>query len=67
LQQAFIDVNEDRTEVAAVTAVIVGEESADPGRPPPPIVFDADHPFLDVIRDDSTGVFLFAGRVMAPR
>jgi serpin B len=66
LQQAFIDVNEEGTEAAAVTAVIMGEESADPRRPPPPIVFHADHPFLYLIRDDTTGVILFAGRVVAP-
>jgi serpin B len=63
LQQAFIDVNEEGTEAAAITAVVMGDESA---WLPPPIVFHADHPFLYVIRDDTTGVILFAGRVVAP-
>jgi serpin B len=60
--QAFIDVNEERTEAAAVT-VLVGAEAA----PDQPIRMVVDRPFLFVIRDNPTGTILFVGRVMDPR
>jgi serpin B len=65
LQQAFIDVNEGGTEAAAVTAVIMSTESAEVVAPPS-VVFHVDHPFLYLIRDDTTGVILFVGRVVDP-
>ena len=36
------------------------------GVAPPMPVFRADHPFLYVIRDPSSGVILFVGRVANP-
>jgi serpin B len=65
LQQAFVNVDEAGTEAAAVTAVAVGTighgwSSAQP------IAFHADHPFLYLIRDRTTGAVLFIGRVVDP-
>lgn len=57
-------VDEDGTEAAAATAIMVGTASA-PGDPP--IEIRADHPFLYVIRDANTGAVLFVGRVLDPR
>lgn len=61
VHQAFIAVDENGTEAAAATAVIVGETSA-----PPPAALDIDRPFLFVIIDRPTGATLFIGRVLDP-
>ncbi len=62
LHKAFVEVNEEGTEAAAATAVVMGLRSM----PPPTPVFRADHPFLFLIRENSTGSVLFLGRVMDP-
>ncbi|MCX6250220.1 MAG: serpin family protein [Bacteroidetes bacterium] len=65
IHQAFIDVDEKGTEAAAATAVIMMTTSA---RPSPDIkVFDADHPFVMVIKDNTTGSILFFGKIMIPK
>lgn len=61
LHKAFVDVNEAGTEAAASTAVVAGAASL-----PPPATFHADHPFIFLIRDHSTGTILFVGRVANP-
>ncbi|CAH1780308.1 unnamed protein product [Owenia fusiformis] len=61
LHKAFVEVNEEGTEAAAATAIIIGVTSIQF-----PIEFRADHPFLFVIRDDVTKAILFMGRVMQP-
>ena len=63
LHKAFVDVNEEGTEAAAATGVMV-EATAAPMRP---IEFRADHPFIFMIRDDKTQSILFMGRVMNPK
>jgi len=65
LHKAFVDVNEEGTEAAAVTAIEMGTTSIDPN-PPPVFTFVADHPFVFVIQDNSTGNILFIGRMMNP-
>ncbi|XP_019259387.1 PREDICTED: serpin-ZXA-like [Nicotiana attenuata] len=64
--KSFIEVNEEGTEAAAVTAatmmigcsgVMIKEE---------PIDFVADHPFLFLVKDDATGVVLFIGTLLNP-
>lgn len=61
VHQAFISVDEQGTEAAAATAVIVGLESA-----PPPATLTADRPFLFLIQHDPTGEILFLGQVTDP-
>ena len=62
LHKAFVEVNEEGTEAAAATGVVVRVTAA----PAEPVVFKADHPFLFLIRDNRTGAILFLGRVMNP-
>ena len=65
LHKTFIDVNEEGTEAAAVTAVEISETSYNPDEP---VIryFIADHPFLFAIRENSSGTILFMGRVNKP-
>jgi len=64
LHKAFVDVDENGTEAAAATAVIMMKASMpSPGEP---VVFRADHPFLFLIRDRTTGSVLFVGRLCDP-
>jgi serpin B len=62
LHQAFVDVNEEGTEAAAATAVVMARG----GPPERPVSFRADHPFLFLLRDNRTGSVLFLGRVTDP-
>jgi serpin B len=64
LHKAFVEVNEEGTEAAAATAVVIGLRSV--AAPKLPAVFRADHPFLFLIRERSTGAVLFLGRVINP-
>jgi serpin B len=63
--KAWIEVNEEGTEAAAATAVVMALNGM-PTRPEEPKVFRADHPFFFVIQDNSTGRILFMGRVSDP-
>ena len=60
LQKVKIDVTEKGTEFAAVT-VITMVTSAMPVTPPQKIVFDADRPFVYLIRETSTNAILLIG------
>ena len=62
LHKAFVEVNEQGTEAAAATALVM--KAASIAAPPP--VFRADHPFIFVIRDVESGAILFMGRVADP-
>ena len=65
MQKTFVEVNEEGTEAAAVTGmVVVGFGRV--GAPPPPIPFFANRPFLYFIKERSTGVILFMGRMDNP-
>lgn len=61
IHKAFADVNEEGTEAAASTAVMISKRAI---KITP--VFRADHPFLFLIRDNETGGILFIGRVADP-
>ena len=65
IHKSFVEVNEQGTEAAAASATIMfgsclfstKEEEID---------FVADHPFLFMIREDTTGTLLFIGHVLNP-
>lgn len=62
--KAFVDVNEEGTEAAAATAVVMMRAGGMPMAPQ--AQFLADHPFLFFLRDTSSGAVLFVGRVVEP-
>lgn len=68
IHQTFVEVAEYGTEAAAATAVVMGiATSVGPGpAQEPPKVFNADHPFIFVIQQKSTGNILFMGRMSNP-
>lgn len=61
VHQAFIAVDEEGTEAAAATAVVMAETSAPIAEP-----FVVDRPFLFVLHDVEFGTPLFLGRVVDP-
>jgi serpin B len=61
IHQSFIEVNEEGTEAAAATAIIMEATSI-----PEYKEFIADHPFLFLIQHKETGAILFMGKVMNP-
>jgi len=61
VHQAFIEVNEEGTEAAAATAVVVGLRTARRKRQ-----FFANRPFLFMVYDFNLNVPLFAGKVVDP-
>jgi len=61
VHQAFIEVNEEGTEAAAATAVVVGLRTARRKRQ-----FFANRPFLFMVYDFNHNVSLFAGKVADP-
>jgi serpin B len=65
IHRARIRVDEYGTEAAAATAVVAVGAAAF-GEPPKPIPLIVNRPFVFFIRDDQTGVILFAGRVTNP-
>ncbi len=62
IHKAYIKVNEEGTEAAAVTAIGIGVTSF----PTLPTVFKLDHPFLYTIIEKQTGAVLFLGTVTDP-
>ena len=67
IHQAFVEVNEEGTEAAAATAVTMAPlGAAGPQKEPKIPIFRADHPFIFLIQQKSTGDILFMGRVVNP-
>jgi len=64
--KAVVDVDESGTLAAAVTAVGVFTNVGFVTMKPQPVVFDANRPFLFLIRDRATGTLLFMGSVTNP-
>ena len=65
IHQSFVEVNEEGTEAAAATAVIMEDNAGGPSSPEP-IEFKADHPFIFFIEHKETGQILFMGKVENP-
>ena len=63
LHKTFVEVSEEGTEAAAATAVIVMRASLAPQER---VIFNADRPFVYIIRDNATGAALFIGRYAHP-
>lgn len=63
IHQAFVDVNEEGTEAAAATVVVMELKAA---LPEEPVIFRADHPFIFIIQDKDNGNILFLGKVVNP-
>lgn len=61
IHQAFVEVNEEGTEAAAATGVVMKELAIAEN-----IIFRADHPFIFMIQERETGNILFMGRVFDP-
>ncbi len=60
IHKAFVDVNEEGTEAAAATAVVLLKGTSRP------LSFRADHPFIFLIRENKTKSILFIGRIVDP-
>lgn len=63
LHKAYVSVDEQGTEAAAATAVMMSPMAMPVDEP---VEFRADHPFLFVIRHRPSGAILFVGRVNDP-
>ena len=59
--KAFVAVDENGTEAAAVTAIIMSVQSM-----PQPVKMELNRPFIFAIYDNQTNSVLFLGRVMNP-
>jgi serpin B len=65
IQKTFVEVNEEGTEATAATTIVkVG--ASDCLKKIEPVRFFADRPFVYLIRENSTGVILFIGRMDEP-
>ena len=60
VHKTFVEVNEEGTEAAATTAVILGPTALPPGTI---IDYVVNKPFAFAIRENSTGVILFIGKI----
>jgi serpin B len=58
LHQAYIKVDEEGTEAAAASAVVISRAAV--------MTFRADHPFIFIIQERKTGNILFIGRIVNP-
>ena len=62
IHKTYLKVNEEGTEAAAVTAIVVGPISVEPSIP----VVRIDRPFILAIREHHSGSILFIGKVYEP-
>ncbi len=63
VHKAFVSVDEEGTEAAAATGVVIAPTAMPPD---PDIEVKVDRPFIFLIRDIETGAILFLGRVTNP-
>ncbi len=64
IHKTYVDVNEEGTEAAAVTALI--PKAGGGGEPEPPFIMNINHPFLYAIVDTKTDVIVFMGVLQKP-
>lgn len=62
VHKSYVDVNEEGTEAAAATGVVMRKTTAVMET----VDFKADHPFIFLIKDNKTNAILFMGRLMKP-
>jgi serpin B len=67
IHKTWLSLDENGTEAAAATAVIMMVGSAMRPDPPPPIEVRVDRPFLFAIQHVPSGACLFLGRLTDPR
>jgi serpin B len=65
-QKTFVEVKEEGTEAAAVTAIPMPESIGIHMPPPNPFQMIVDRPFLFLIEDNRTGTILFMGAIFDP-
>lgn len=65
--KAFVEIDENGTEAAAATAVVMMRALSVPVEKPEPVEVRVDRPFLFAIQHKPTGGCLFLGRVTDPR
>ena len=63
IHSAYVNVDEEGTEAAAATHIMMGVGAAAPEQA---VVFRADHPFIILIQDNDTKTILFIGRIVDP-
>jgi len=61
IHQAGIEVNEEGATATTATVVVVATKGE-----PIEYQFHADHPFIFLLRENTTGCILFVGRVLNP-
>ncbi len=61
--KTFVEVNEEGTEAAAVTSVVISERS---GGGLEGFVMHINHPFIFAIRENHSGTILFIGKIVNP-
>ena len=69
VHKSFINLDEEGTEAAAVTAVVMMTRSApiEFSEFPPPVVFTANRPFAYALMDSETKTILFLGKYLQPK
>ncbi|ROT75929.1 serine proteinase inhibitor 8 [Penaeus vannamei] len=67
IHKAFVEVNEEGTEAAAVTAAILVFKSASSSRDDLPVQFYCNRPFVFLIQDNETQNILFMGAFKRPQ
>lgn len=66
LHECVVEVDEDGTMAAAATEADILMGCSIGGEEPEVVDFVADHPFLFLVREDRSGIVLFAGQVVNP-
>lgn len=66
IHQTFVEVGELGTEAAAATGIVIGVNSMPPMNEEPIPIFNANHPFIFLIKERGTGAILFLGKVENP-